>query len=122
MLDCVPVEPLGCPWPCRRGLGDGVCPRLLEWSDVRNVTMKKLWIEDILGVTLHWWQRVVLWPRDREAKKRYDVLRYYVQLSPSTAEELERRDKFFQQLHEELSCKMDGADFVEEIPDIDLEE
>ena len=80
--------------------------------------MKKLWIEDILGVTLHWWQRVVLWPRDREAKKRYDVLRYYVQLSPSTEEELE----FFQQLHEELSCNMDGADLVEEIPDIDLEE
>lgn len=83
---------------------------------------KKLWIEDVLGIQLHWWQRVILWPRDREAKKRHDTLRYYVQLSPSTEEELERRDKFFQQLHEELSCKMDGADFVEEIPDIDLEE
>lgn len=50
------------------------------------------------------------------------ALRYHVQLSAPTAEELELRDKFFQQLHEELSCKMDGADLVEEIPDIDLEE
>lgn len=85
--------------------------------------MKKLWLEDVLGVELHWWQRVILWPRDREAKKRYDTfLRHRVRFSPPTVEELELRDKFFQQLHEELSCKMDGTDLVEEIPDIDLEE
>lgn len=85
--------------------------------------MKKLWVEDFFGVTFHWWQRAALRPMDRELKTRYDrVLRYHARITPPTAEELERRDKFFQQLHEELSCKMDGADLVEEIPDIDLEE
>lgn len=60
---------------------------------------------------------------DQELKQRYDTtLRYHTQFSTPTAEELERRDKFFHQLHEELSCKMDGPDLIEEIPDIDLEE
>mgnify|MGYP004701395703 CR=1 FL=1 len=70
-----------------------------------------------------WWQQPILRSKDQELKQRYDTtLRYHVQLSAPTAEELELRDKFFQQLHEEMSCKMDGTDFVTEIPDIDLEE
>ena len=85
--------------------------------------VKKLWIEEYLGVQLYWWQRVVLRAMDWKLQKRYDTaLRYHMRLPSSKAEELVLRDKFFQQLHEELSCKMDGTDLVEEIPDIDLEE
>ena len=85
--------------------------------------MKKLWVEDFFGVTFHWWQRAALRGMDQVMKTRYDrILRYHVQLPSSKTEELVLRDKFFQQLHEELSCKMDGTDLVEEIPDIDLEE
>lgn len=51
-----------------------------------------------------------------------DYTKDYVWLPSSKVEELVLRDKFFQQLHDELSCKMDGTDLVEEIPDIDLEE
>ncbi len=35
-------------------------------------------------------------------------------------ESLERRDAFFAALHEELSCRMDGTDLIEDIPDIEL--
>ena len=119
----VMVEPLDRIGSCRCGFGHGVCPWLLERPDVRNVIMKKLWLEEILGVKLHWWQLVVLRSMDHELRKRYDtILRHRVRFSPPTVEELELRDKFFQQLHEELSCKMDGTDLVAEIPDIDLEE
>ena len=84
---------------------------------------KKLWLEDVLGVELYWWQRAALRAMDWKLKKRYDtILRHHVRFPSLTAEELVLRDKFFQQLHEELSCKMDGTDLVEEIPDIDLEE
>ena len=103
---------MGGPWLYHRGFSDGVCPWLLERSDVRNVIMKKFW-----------WQQPILRSKDQELKQRYDTtLRYHTQFSTPTAEELERRDKFFHQLHEELSCKMDGPDLIEEIPDIDLEE
>nr|WP_325305117.1 hypothetical protein [uncultured Dysosmobacter sp.] len=33
---------------------------------------------------------------------------------------LERRDSFFMRIREELSCRVDGTDLVEDIPDIDI--
>lgn len=35
-------------------------------------------------------------------------------------EPLERRDSFFARIKEELSCRVDGTDLVEDIPDIDI--
>lgn len=60
---------------------------------------------------------------DEELRQKFNApMKLMARMPPTTLEELELRDTFFRQLHDELSCKMDGMDLVEEIPDIDLEE
>ena len=79
--------------------------------------------EKCLGAILCWQEQTWLWSADEELRQKFNApMKLVARMPPTTLEELELRDNFFRQLHEELSCKMDGTDLVEEIPDIDLEE
>lgn len=37
--------------------------------------MKKLWIEEYLGVKLNWYQRIWFWPQDRKMRREHQRLR-----------------------------------------------
>lgn len=36
--------------------------------------MKKLWVEEHLGVKLNWYQRIWFWPQDREMRRKHREL------------------------------------------------
>lgn len=79
------------------------------------VEMKKLWVEEHLGVKLNWYQRIWLWPQDREMRRKHKKLLEKI-------EELYRRDKFLQQVEDEMHPHWDeNGDYVATIPDIDIE-
>ena len=57
--------------------------------------MKKLWIEEHLGVKLNWYQRIWFWPQDREIRRKHQRLLEKI-------EELNRRDQFLQKVEDEM--------------------
>ena len=47
--------------------------------------MKKLWVEEHLGIKLNWYQRLWFWPQDREMRRKHKKLLEKI-------EELDRRN------------------------------
>ena len=42
------------------------------------IEMKKLWVEEHLGVKLNWYQRIWFWPQDRDMRRRYKDLLHFL--------------------------------------------
>lgn len=79
------------------------------------VEMKKLWVEEHLRIQLSWYQRIWFWPQDREMRRKHKKLLEKI-------EELDRRDKFLQQVEDEMHPRWDvDGSCVATIPDIDID-
>lgn len=79
------------------------------------IEMKKLWIEEHLGIKLNWYQRIWFWPQDRKMRRKHQRLLEKI-------EELNRRDQFLQKVEDEMHPRWDAdGSCVATIPDIDID-
>lgn len=93
---------------CRWGLDHGVHRR-------ERRSVKKLWVEEHLGIKLNWYQRIWFWPQDREMRRKHRKLLAKI-------EELNRRDEFLQKIEDEMHPHWDAdGSYVATIPDIDID-